>query len=97
VSPGLTKTIQELKNGNRNNKEITKGDNPWDRKPRNEIRSHHQHNIRDRKRISGAEDNIENIDTTVKENAKLNIPENTPTYQKNKTHDDDRGLLKGHK
>jgi hypothetical protein len=28
VSPGLTKTIQELKNGNRNNKEITKGDNP---------------------------------------------------------------------
>ena len=30
----------------------------------------HQQNIRDRRKISGAEDNIENIDTTVKENAK---------------------------
>ena len=36
--------------GNRNNKEITKGDNPRDRKPRKEIRSHrckhHQQNTR---------------------------------------------------
>jgi hypothetical protein len=45
----LNKTIQDLK---RNNKEITKGDNPEDRKPRKEIRSHrykhHQLNTRDR-------------------------------------------------
>ena len=37
----------------RNNKEITKGDNPGDRKPRKEIRSHrckhHQQNTRDRR------------------------------------------------
>jgi hypothetical protein len=39
-----------------------------------EIRSHrykhNQQNTRDRKRISEAEDTIENIDTTVRENAK---------------------------
>jgi hypothetical protein len=62
------------KNGNRNNKEITKGDNPGVRKSRKEIRSHrckhHQQNIRDRQRILRAEDTIENIDTTVRENAK---------------------------
>jgi hypothetical protein len=52
------------------------GDNPRVRKPRKEIRSHrckhHQQNTRDRReeRISGAEDTIENIDITVKENAK---------------------------
>jgi hypothetical protein len=42
-----------LKNGNRNNKEITKGDNPGIRKPKKEIRSHrckhHQQNKRDRR------------------------------------------------
>jgi hypothetical protein len=47
----LNKTVQDLKNGNKNNKEITKGDNPGDRKPRKEIRSHrckhHQQNTRD--------------------------------------------------
>jgi Ni/Co efflux regulator RcnB len=52
---------------------MTKGDNPGVRKPRKEIRSHrcknHQQNIRDR-RISDAEDTIENIDTTVNENVK---------------------------
>jgi hypothetical protein len=41
------------KNGNRNNKEITKGDNHGDRKPRKEIKSHrckhHQQNTRDRR------------------------------------------------
>jgi hypothetical protein len=49
----MNKTIQDLKNGTRHNKEITKGDNPRDRKPRKEIRSHrskhHQHNIRERR------------------------------------------------
>ena len=41
------------KNVNRNNKEITKGDNSGDRKSRKEIRSHrckhHQQNTRDRR------------------------------------------------
>jgi hypothetical protein len=41
------------KNGNRNNKETTKGDNPGVRKPRKEIRSHrckhHLQNTRDRR------------------------------------------------
>ena len=31
---------------------------------------HHQQKTRDRKKISGAEDNIESLGTTVKENAK---------------------------
>jgi hypothetical protein len=43
-------------------------------KSRKEIRSHrckhHQQNTQDRRRISGAKDNIENIDTTVKKIAK---------------------------
>ena len=30
----LNKTVQDLKNGNKNNKEITKGDNPEVKKPR---------------------------------------------------------------
>jgi hypothetical protein len=41
------------KNGSRNNREITRGDNSGDRKPRKEVRSHrckhHQHNTRDRR------------------------------------------------
>jgi hypothetical protein len=49
----LNKTIQDLKNGCRNNTEITKGDNPEVRKPRKEIRSHkyknYQQNARDRR------------------------------------------------
>ena len=48
----MNKTMQDLKNGNRNNKEITKVDNPGDRKPRKVIRrhrhKHHQQNTRDR-------------------------------------------------
>ena len=40
------------KSGTKNNKEITKADNPGVRKPRKEVRSyrfeHHQQNIRDR-------------------------------------------------
>jgi hypothetical protein len=36
----LDKTIPDLKMEIKNNKEITKGDNPGDKKPRKEIRSH---------------------------------------------------------
>jgi hypothetical protein len=67
----MNKTIQDLKNGNRNNKEITKGENTEDRKPRKETRSHrckhHQQNIRDRRENLRCRDTLENIDTTVKE------------------------------
>jgi hypothetical protein len=47
----LNKTIQDLMEIE--TKEITKGDNPGDRKPRKEIRNHrskhHQQNTRDRR------------------------------------------------
>jgi hypothetical protein len=47
----LNKTFHNQKNGNRNIKEITKGDKPGDRKPEKEIRSqrgkNHQQNTRD--------------------------------------------------
>jgi hypothetical protein len=43
-------------------------DNPTDRNPGKEIGSHRIQEIEER--ISGAEDSIENIDTTLKENAK---------------------------
>jgi hypothetical protein len=36
----LNKNIQDLKNGSRNNKEITKGDKSGDRNPRKEIWNH---------------------------------------------------------
>jgi len=59
----LNKTIQDLKTEIETIKKITKGDNPRDRKPSKEIRSHrhkhHQLNTRDR---IEAEDTIENID-----------------------------------
>jgi hypothetical protein len=60
--------------GSRNNKEITEGDNSGDRKPRKEVRSIDT-SITNRiqkteERISGTEDTIENIDTTIKENVK---------------------------
>ena len=49
----LNETIQGSKNGNRHNKEITKGDNSGYRKLRKEIRNHrgkhHQQNTRDRR------------------------------------------------
>jgi hypothetical protein len=74
----LNKIIQNLnsgsKNGNRNNEEITNGDNPKDRKSRKEIRSHrhknHQQNTKDRRENLRAEDTVENTNTIVKENAK---------------------------
>ena len=40
TSKGIEQTHPGSKNGNRNNKEITKGGNPGVRKPRKEIRSH---------------------------------------------------------
>ena len=58
VKQNQTGEVNELnyprsKNGNRNNKEITKEDNPGARKPRKEIRSHRckrqQQNTRDRR------------------------------------------------
>ena len=68
----MKKTIQDLKNGSRNNKAITKRNNPGDRTPRKEVKSHRckheQQNTRDRR-----EDAIENIDTTVKENTKCKM------------------------
>jgi hypothetical protein len=54
-------------------KKITKGENPGDRKPKKEIRSHRYITNRKQKleeRISGVGDTIENIDTTDKQNAK---------------------------
>jgi hypothetical protein len=62
------------KNGNRNNKEIKMGDNTGDRKSRKEIRSHrykhHKQNTRNRRKCQVQKIPLENIDTTIKENAK---------------------------
>ena len=50
---GIEQNHPGSKNENRNNKEITQGDNPGDIKPRKEIRSyrskHHQQNKKDRR------------------------------------------------
>ena len=47
----LSKTIQDIKNGNKNNEENPNGDNSRDRNPRKEIRKqmceHQQQNTRD--------------------------------------------------
>ena len=55
----MNKIIQDLRNGNRNNKECTKGDNPEVRKLRKDMRNHrckyHQQNGKTEERISGAE------------------------------------------
>jgi hypothetical protein len=40
IGEGIEQSHPGSKNENRNNKEITKGDNSGDRKPGNEIRSH---------------------------------------------------------
>jgi hypothetical protein len=73
TSEGIEQNHPGYKNRSRNNKEITKEDNTGHRKLRKEDRrhrsKHHQQNTRDR-RISGGEDTIENIDTTIKENVK---------------------------
>jgi lysyl-tRNA synthetase class I len=68
---GIEQNHTGSKNRNRNNKEITKGINFGDRKPRKEIDASIINRIQDiEERISGAENTIENIDTTVKENTK---------------------------
>jgi hypothetical protein len=71
----LNKTVQDLKMEVETiKKKITKGGNSGDRKPRKKIRSHrckhHRQNTRNGERISGAEDSIENMGTTIRENAK---------------------------
>ena len=67
----LNKTIQDL---SRNNEENPKGEDSGGRNPRKEIRNHRcenqQQNKKMEEKISGAEDSIENMDTTIKENAK---------------------------
>ena len=62
-------------NGSRNNEENPKGDNCGDRNHRGKksgtIDASISNRIQDmEERISGAEDSIENMDTTIKENAK---------------------------
>ena len=51
IGEGIEQIHPGSKNGSRNNKEITKGNNSGDRNPRKEIRSHrceyHQQNTRD--------------------------------------------------
>jgi hypothetical protein len=70
----LNKTFQDLKNGNRNTKENPKGDNSRERnlgKTPGTIDVNISNRIQEMEvRISDAEDSIENMDTTIKENAK---------------------------
>jgi hypothetical protein len=74
----LNKTIQDLKLEAEKNIENPKRYNSGDRNPRKELRNHRcEHQQEDastiqemEERISGAEDSIEDIDTTIKENAK---------------------------
>jgi hypothetical protein len=72
---GIEQNHPGSKIGTRNNKEITKRDNPGDRKPRKEIRTHrckhHQQNTRDRRKYLSLKRYHRNINTTVKENAKI--------------------------
>ena len=69
----MDKTIQYLKMEIETKNKITKGDNPGVRKTRKEIRSTNR--IQEiEERNSGAEDALENIDTTVKSNPKCKMP-----------------------
>jgi septation ring formation regulator EzrA len=65
----MNKTVQDL-NGNKSNKENTKGSNHEDGKLRKEKRNYrhkyHQQIPEIEERISGIEDTIEEIDTLVK-------------------------------
>ena len=70
----LNKTIQDLKVGSRNNKENSKGDNSGDRtlgKKSGTIAASISNRIQEMEgRISGTGDSIENMVTTIKENAR---------------------------
>jgi hypothetical protein len=70
----LTKNHPRSKNGSRNNEENPKGDNSGHRNPRKKsgtIDVSISNRIQEmEERISGTEDYIGNIDTTIKENAK---------------------------
>jgi hypothetical protein len=80
----LNKTIQDL---SRNNEENPKGEDSGGRNPRKEIRNHRcenqQQNKKMEEKISGAEDSIENMDTTIEENAKCkkNLTQNIQKNQ----------------
>jgi hypothetical protein len=86
----MNKTIHKTKTGNRNNKEITKGDKPGVRKPRKETRSHrckyHQQNKELEERISGAEDTLENTDNSQRKCKKQNVP--NPKHPGNSGHNE---------
>jgi hypothetical protein len=71
---GIEQNQTRSKKGSRDNKENPKGDNSTDRNPRKEIRNHRcehqQQNTRDGRENLRCRDSIENMDTTIKENAK---------------------------
>ena len=71
---GIEQNKPGSKNGSRKNKEITKGENSGDRNSRKKtgtIDASISNRIQEMEdRISGAENSIENMDTTIKENAK---------------------------
>ena len=70
----MNKNHPRSKNGSRNNEENPKGDNSGHRNPRKKsgtIDASISNRIQDmEERISDAEDSIENMGTTIKENAK---------------------------
>jgi hypothetical protein len=75
----LNKTINESKNGNRNNKEIKKKETTLEieslRKRSGVIDASITNKIQEiEEGMSGVEDIIENLDTTAKENAKCKKP-----------------------
>ena len=83
----MKKNHPRSKNENRNNKEITRGDNPGIRKPgkgSGVIDTTITNRIQEiEERISGVKDTIENIDTSVKENTKCKnlLPKYTEKIQ----------------
>ena len=66
----LNKTIENLKMERETIQNFTKRDNPGDRKPRKDIESHRYRIQQLGERIYSVQDTRENIDITVKENAK---------------------------
>ena len=75
MGDGMEQSHLRSKTGSRNNEENPKGDNSEDRNLRKEIRNHRCESISNRiqemkERISGAEDSIEKIGKTIKDNTK---------------------------